>query len=183
MKITEEEKKEVEKHLMEFESVLKKRLSCQRKNIVEKIDEIREGNKHRGRKRTEAESIFMKKYLNNLIKETFNDNVIIEGYNKEKPTQFKEVFFGSKPAPDFIIEEPAKVVCEVKYSPLTTMKTATAVGQCLLYMAAKKDVTQKFYYGCIVFFDKSLKFEGLQPVESNFKDYLWDELNIFLIIL
>jgi len=130
----------------------------------------------------EAEGLFTKMFLLPIIQKIF-PNSIVEGVNSAGKTQFKHTFFGAKPAPDFIIEEPAKIVGEVKYDFFATRSVATAIGQILLYLEASKAESQQYDYGCIIFFDTSLKFKEQKKEESHFIEHLWTNENIFLIII
>lgn len=80
---------------------------------------------------SEPEGYFIKLFLAPLLKEFLKENLeglIIEGINKWQ-TQFKNYFFGSKPASDFRFKEPLtfNLIGEVKYGKLQLRSIATAL--------------------------------------------------------
>ena len=169
-----QEKLDVYGHLKKLETILKEDLVNNKENIVKEI----ESNKRQG---GEVEGIFTKRVLSRIMQNAFQNNVVIEGMDSKGKTKFKQFFFGAKGAPDFIIENP-RVVGEVKYGELNLDLLGKAIGKTILYIANSKKQSQKFEYGCIVFFDTSSKFNETVE-EGEFIKYLWENVNVFLIII
>ena len=166
-------KEEVRKNLGEFELFLTEKIGTQKRRI---IDELGEASVR------EPEGVFTKTILSPVLNEFFANNVVIEGPTSK--LQFKKNFFGSKPAPDFVIEKPTVIMGEVKYADFAIQNIGQAIGQVLLYKTASKCGESRVAdYGCIVFFDKSMKFTHLQLAELNLKNELWAKFGIFVIIL
>ncbi|MHA1279829.1 MAG: hypothetical protein ACTSQ8_21710 [Candidatus Helarchaeota archaeon] len=166
-------KEDVRQKLEGLENVLKEGIGTRKAEIIEKVKQSQGG---------ESEGVFTKTVLAPILHELFGDSVTIEGV-EGSGTQFKTSFFGSSPAPDFVIEKPTNIMGEVKYADYGTLLVSHAIGQVLLYIAASKDETRVADFGCVIFFDKSLKYETLRPNEEKLIRELWDRSNIYLIIV
>lgn len=169
-------KSKTHKCFKKLEIDLKKTIGINKKFIV---SQIRFDTPPKG----ESEGRFIKDFLSERLQNVFKNKIVIEGVNSKGRTQFKLPFFKAKPAPDFIIEEPFCVIGEVKYCKLSTRKVGTAIGQILLYLVSSKEESTKYDYGCVIFFDTSIKLNKLQEKEVSFIEHLWKNENIFLIII
>ena len=168
------EKKEVFVKLKKLEEVL-------RQNFTHKKAIIEDAKKYRPPPR-EPEGYFTKKHLGKVLKSVFSDDVKIEGLDKDY-IRFRNKFFNATPVPDFFVTNSINVIGEVKYSHLNLECVGKAIGKIILYLTASKNENRQFDYGCIVCFDTSLKFNAMQPIEKSFKNSLWENENIYLIII
>ena len=159
-----------------LENHLKETIGNNKKSIISRVKSKTSYNH-------ECEGVFIKSFLSKNLLNMFLDNIIIEGIDSKGKTQFKKSFFGSKPAPDFVINNLLTVVGEVKYDSLTARSISLAIGQVLVYLKSSKYESYKYDYGCIIFFDKSCKSDAIGEKEAEFIKYLWEHENIYLIII
>ncbi len=147
-------------------------------------------------KGVEKEGFFIKRFLDRALRDYFKNRrieVIMEGVNSEGRTQFRDKFFGSKPAPDFLFEIdkqprlfstrhllsfPLNTVGEVKYDKLTFRSFVTGLGQIIGYLNTGK----KFDYGYYIFFNTDID-KPVTDRERKFLDELWEKENIFVVII
>ena len=158
---------------------LKKNLILQKENVVKKV---REATPKGG----EPEGNFIKLFLAPLLREFLKVNLeglIIEGINKGQ-TQFKNYFFGSKPASDFRFKEPLtfNLIGEVKYGKLQLRSIATALGQLITYIESSKNESEQSQYGCLIFFNTKQSKEPTER-EKEFINLMWERENIFITII
>lgn len=168
-------KEQIQNQLIKLEVTLKANLGNQKQIVINKVKStLTPGG--------EAEGFFTKLFLSPILQSVFPNDVTIEGVNSGGKTQYKQLFFGTKPAPDFVIEK-LRIVGEVKYESLRTRQLATAIGQILLYMAASKSELQHYEYGCVIYFDTSSLTNHLSQEETDFQKYLMVNNDIFLILI
>jgi len=171
------DKQKIYYHLNSLSLYFKENLLPSKEYIVKKIiKETPVGGEPEGR--------FIKLFLAPLLKEFFKENpegLIIEGIKSRCRTQFKNYFFGSKPAPDFILNQ-LDTVGEVKYDKLRLRSFATALGQLITYIeSSKKEIIQS-KYGYLIFFNTEKHKEPTEQ-EKKFINLMWEQDNIFISII
>jgi len=171
-------KKESYKFFTDLDSFLKNKLFPQKTSIIEQVRKATpNGN--------ELEGSFIKVFLAPLLKDYFSDKVAglaIEGV--VGTAQFKTIFFGSRPAPDFLFKNPIlfNTVGEIKYCSLSPRQFALALGQLIIYMRGSKLEQNQADYGYMIFFNTSLNQDLAEP-EQQFIKEIWGKENIFVTIL
>jgi len=168
------DKKELWPALKKFEGILKDKFRDNKEKIINEVG-ISSGSY--------PEGYFVKNYLAKYLFDFFETYVHIEGINSEGLTQYKNDFFCSKPAPDFIVKEPYNLVGEVKYCNLSTRELATAIGQAIMYLHSSRSEEFVYEFGLIICFDKSMKHTSLDSSEEILIKELWDKENIFIVIV
>jgi len=171
------EKQEIYHQFNNLNLYLKERLLPQKEDIVKRV----RGATPKG---GEPEGHFIKLFLAPLLKEFFKENIgalIIEGINSKGQTQFKNYFFGSKPAPDFRFKQ-LDTVGEVKYDKLRLRPFITALGQLIAYIESSKKEVERSQYGCLIFFNTEVNEESVEQ-EEEFIKLMWERENIFFAII
>ena len=143
----------------------------------------------------EKEGNFVKLFLAPALTRYFLDyplRVIIEGVNSEGATQFKNIFFGSRPAPDFSFKSesnlfsispfPLDTVGEVKYANLNFRSFVTGLGQIIGYLKASEFEQSPKIYGYYIFFNTDLD-GSIRETDKGFLEELWEKENIFVVII
>ena len=187
--ISKQEKLRAQKKFKKLERHLVFCLRNRKEKIIRKVDKVTS-------KGGEKENAFIKLFLTPVLRNYFKDHcieVIVEGVNSEGRTQFRNKFFGSKPAPDFLfrmdnqpklfnnrhpIPFPLNTVGEVKYDKLTFRSFAIGLGQIIGYLNADK----RFEYGYYIFFNKDLN-KDITDKDKEFLNKLWEKENIFVVII
>lgn len=148
----------------------------------------------------EVEGRFTKRFLKPAIDGYFKGfpvEVIFEGVNSQGETQWKNKFFGSKPAPDFIFKPrqpslfdnahspfPLDTVGEVKYDKLTFRNFVTGLGQIIAYLESSRIEKEPKQYGYYIYFNTDIdKDTIISNHEETFLRTLWKQQNIFAVII
>lgn len=169
-------KQEVEQKLSQLTEELRKNLGGRKATIIKDV----RANTPKGR---EQEGTFRKRFLVPVLENVFaDDGLIVEGIGSQGLTQFKNNFFGGKPAVDFIVSKPG-IVGEVKYQPLSPSNFGGAVGQALVYLISSKQEEAKFPYGAVIFFTTRPEITTPTSTERQFIQLLWERDNIFVIVI
>lgn len=190
----EEEKLRTQKKFRALENFLRMNLGGPKRKpqIIKRVDKKtpKGGNK---------EGNFVKLYLTHFLVKYFQEHsieVIVEGVNSSGATQFKNKFFGSKPAIDFlfkseglslfpaphIIPFPLDTVGEVKYGSLSFRSFATGLGQIIGYLKASQFEASPKIYGYYIFFNTDVG-KTVTENDKKFLEELWDKENIFVVII
>lgn len=174
------EKCDVYQFLVTVQDRLSRELGSRKSEIVA---DVRDNTPKGG----EAEGHFMKRRLEKRLRECFGDekgHLVIEGVESHGVTQFKHPFFGNKPAPDFVFNDPRRfaLVGEVKYGRISLRAFATGIGQAISYMQSSKRESTCYEYGYLLFFNTAGGYK-LSPQEQDFQRRLWDQHNLFVQVL
>ena len=171
------DKQEIYQKLNNISYYLKENLSSQKDDFIKRVQKATP-------KGCEPEGHFIKIVLSPLLEEFFKENLeglIIEGVRSRGSTQFKNYFFGSRPAPDFRFNQ-LDTVGEVKYARLRLRSFATALGQLITYIESSKNEIVPSKYGYLIFFNTE-KSKELQEQEKKFINLIWKRDNIFITII
>lgn len=189
-----EEKIKAKKKFEKLENFLRGNLGNKNKKI-EIIKKIR----RKILKNKKKESEFVKEFLEPILSRYFQKHsidVIVEGKNSIGRTQFKNEFFGVKPAIDFLFKHenpsifpsqynvpfPLDTVGEVKYEKLTFRNFAIGLGQIIGYLAASKFEQNPKIYGYYIFFNTDVD-KSITDKDREFLDEIWEKENVFIVIL
>lgn len=160
----------------ELENIIKTELGSKKEEIMQQV----KLNTPAG---GEPEGTFTKMFLSTAIKTVFPDD-IIEGMDSMSKLHFTELFFGSGADIDFLVNKPAKICGEVKYTRLSKQSLGVDTGKLIMLMSTGKTYRIQFQYGCQIFFDTgSAKANILNNEEEIFIRRLWERENIYLIII
>lgn len=143
------------------------------------------------------ETKFAHKFLDENLANFFGTRngaqIFIEGaQGKGKPSQtlFQKKFLGVNPAPDFVVRAPFNLAGEIKYGKVSVQRVANAIGAVLIYLKSSQNekLENPYEFGCVIFFDTSNpkcweSSKALPYSEDEFIGWLWEELNVFLIIV
>jgi hypothetical protein len=173
-------KQEVYNFLNNLSVYLEDNLQPQKEVIVAKV---KEATPPGGEPEGNFIKLFLAPLLRNFCKHKF-EGLIIEGINSKGRTQFKNYFFGSRPAPDFRFKEPLplSLVGEAKYCKLQLRSLAIGLGQLITYIESSNNELEPSQYGYLIFFNTGVS-KKLSRQENNFIKLLWEQENIFITII